>query len=213
MTGTAKPPTMWMSSSHHQRFEVGLFRPNQRTESAEEQPAAPVEADPPRPAPARKEAPTPTRKEAEQARRERLHPTLSPKEARARGRQSRMEQRETAMRAQEAQPGKVLMRDWVDSRRGITQYSMPALMFMLMVSLLVTSFGVLVTAILSYATWLVMALIVADLFRMWFGYKKLHAERLPREPLKGLLSYGINRSINLRRLRMPAPRVKPGDKI
>ena len=39
------------------------------------------------------------------------------------------------------------------------------------------------------------------------------AERLPGQPLKGMLGYMINRSINLRRLRLPAPRVKPGDEI
>ena len=192
---------------------MGLFRPYQRTESASEEPAAPVEAEPTRSGPVRKDAPTPTRKEAEQARMERLHPTLSPKQARAKDRQARAEQRDSQLRVQEAQPGRVLMRDWVDSRRGLAQFSMPLLMTMLMVSLLVTSFGTLLTAIMSYATWLVMALIGADLFAMWRGYKKLHAERLPKEPLKGLLSYGINRSINLRRLRLPKPRVKRGDQI
>ncbi|MCW5951610.1 MAG: DUF3043 domain-containing protein [Propionibacteriaceae bacterium] len=192
---------------------MGLFRPYQRTESASEEPAAPVEADPTRSGPPRKDAPTPTRKEAEQARRERLHPTLTPKQARAKERQARVEQRDSQMRVQEAQPGRVLMRDWVDSRRGLAQFSMPLLMLMLMLSLLVTSFGTLLTAIMSYATWLVMLLIVGDLFLMWRSYKRLHAERLPREPLKGLLSYGINRSINLRRLRLPKPRVKRGDRI
>ncbi len=192
---------------------MGLFRPYQRTGPASEEPAPPVEADLPHSGPVRKDAPTPTRKEAEQARRERLHPTLTPKQARAKERQGRNEQRDAQLRSQEAQPGRVLMRDWVDSRRGLAQFSMPLLMVMLMVSLLVTSFGTLLTAIMSYATWLVMALIGADLFRMWSGYKKLHAQRLPREPLKGLLSYGINRSINLRRLRMPKPRVNRGDQI
>jgi hypothetical protein len=48
---------------------------------------------------------------------------------------------------------------------------------------------------------------------MWTKYKKLHAARLPNVPLKGLLAYMLNRAINLRRLRMPAPRVKPGDEI
>ena len=117
------------------------------------------------------------------------------------------------MRTQEAQPGKVLMRDWVDSRPGLAQYSMPVLMSMLMVSLLVTGLGTAAVAIISYGTWAVMLMIVADLYFMWRGYKKLHAERLPREPLKGLLSYGLNRSINLRRLRVPKPRVNRGDPV
>lgn len=192
---------------------MALFRPYQRTESAADEPAAPEAADSGRPGPVAKDAPTPTRKQAEQARRERLKPTLSPKEARAKERQAKAVQRDSAMKTQEAQPGKVLMRDWVDSRRGLSQWSMPVLMVMLMLSLVVTGFGTLFTAIMSYATWVVMLLIALDLFRMWRGYKKLHAERLPREPLKGLVFYGINRSINLRRLRMPAARVKPGDSI
>lgn len=189
-----------------------MFRPYQRTEPTADESAA-AQAEPALAGPARKDAPTPTRKEAEQARRERLHPTLSPKQARARERQQRVEQRESSQRTMEAQPGKVLMRDWVDSRRGLAQFSMPVLMLMLMLSLLVTSFGTLLTAIMSYATWVVMAAIAFDLVVMWRGYKKLHAERLPKEPLKGLLSYGINRSINLRRLRLPKPRVKRGDQI
>ena len=190
-----------------------MFRPYQRTDSASEEPAAPVDAEPTRPGPARKDAPTPTRKEAEQARRERLHPTLTPKQARVRERQARVEQRDAQLRTQEAQPGRALMRDWVDSRRNLAQFSMPVLMLMLMISLLMTSYGTLLTAIVSYATWLVMALIGLDLFLMWRGYKTLHAQRLPREPLKGLLAYGLNRSINLRRLRMPKPRVKRGDPV
>lgn len=192
---------------------MGLFRPYQRNEPASEEPAASSEAEATRSGPVRKDAPTPTRKEAEQARRERLHPTLTPKQARAMERQAKAEQRDSQLRVQEAQPGRVLMRDWVDSRRSITQFSMPVLMVMLLLSLLVTSLGTLATAIMSYATWLVMLLIVTDLFWMWRRYKQLHAERLPREPLKGLFSYGINRSINLRRLRLPKPRVKPGDPI
>ena len=192
---------------------MGLFRPYKRTEPVAENPATPAEAASPPTGPVRKDAPTPTRKEAEQARRERVNPTLTAKQAKAKERQARYEQREAAMRTQEAQPGKVLMRDWVDSRPGLAQYSMPVLMSMLMVSLLVTGLGTAAVAIISYGTWAVMLMIVADLYFMWRGYKKLHAERLPREPLKGLLSYGINRSINLRRLRMPKPRVKRGDPI
>ena len=192
---------------------MGLFRPYKRTEPAVENPATPAEAASSPSGPIRKDAPTPTRREAEQARRERVNPTLTPKQAKAKERQARYDQREAAMRVQEAQPGKVLMRDWVDSRPGLAQYSMPVLMTMLMVSLLVTGLGTLAVAIISYGTWVVMLMILADLFFMWRGYKKLHAERLPREPLKGLLSYGINRSINLRRLRLPKPRVKRGDPI
>lgn len=190
---------------------MGFFRPYKRTEATAEETPVTVVSEAGKPA--RKDAPTPTRKEAEQARRDRLNPTLTPKQARIRERSAKNASREANMRVAEAQPGKVLMRDWVDSRRGIAPFSMPILMLMLMLSLLTTSFGTVLTAIMSYATWVVLVVIAVDLLRLWLGYKKLHAARLPREPLKGLLGYGINRSINLRRLRLPAPRVKPGDSI
>jgi len=190
---------------------VGLFRPYQRPEASAEPSPTPGATDPTRPS--GKDAPTPSRKDAERARRERLNPTLTPKEARARERAAKAAARDAGMKTAEAQPGKILMRDWVDSRRGVAPFSMPILMVMLMLSLLTTSLGTAVMAIISYATWAMLLLIVIDLFRMWQGYKKLHAKRLPHEPLKGLLPYGVNRSINLRRLRLPAPRVKPGDTI
>lgn len=189
---------------------MALFRPYQRTDSPAEESATPA-ADSAKPA--GKATPTPTRREAEQARRERLNPTLTPKQARAKERQARAAARDANLKAADSQPGKVLMRDWVDSRRGLAPFAMPILMVMLMLSLVTTSFGTVATAIMSYATWVVLILIGIDLGRIWLGYKKLHAARLPREPLKGLLAYGINRSINLRRLRLPAPRVKPGDEI
>lgn len=190
---------------------MALFRPYQRTEATAEEPATPAVTDSAKPA--GKDAPTPSRREAEQARRQRLNPTLTPKEARVRERQVKNAAREANMKAVESQPGKVLMRDWVDSRRGLAPFSMPLLMVMLMMSLVTTSLGTALTMVISYATWIVLVLIGIDLVRMWQGFKKLHTARLPREPLKGLLGYGVNRSINLRRLRLPAPRVKPGDAI
>jgi len=46
---------------------------------------------------------------------------------------------------------------------------------------------------------------------MWRGFKKVLAERLPRVSPKGLLMYGMNRMIQIRRFRMPSPRIKRGD--
>lgn len=190
---------------------VGLFSPYKRTEAETAEAPTTVTTDSGKPV--KKAVPTPTRREAEEARRQRVHPNLSPKQAKAKEREARMAQRENSMRAAENVPGRVLMRDWVDSRRGISGWAMPIIMGTLVLSLFATQFGALVTAIISYLTWAVLVVILGDLFVMWRGYKKLHAQRLPREPLKGLASYGVNRAINLRRLRMPAPRVKPGDTI
>ena len=58
-----------------------------------------------------------------------------------------------------------------------------------------------------------MLLVVFDIFLMWRGFKRLAAERLPNQPLKGLLYYGFNRALTLRRMRIPRPVVNRGDEI
>jgi hypothetical protein len=188
-----------------------LFKPYERAgEPAQQSPEPTPEV---APGPVKKQVPTPTRKQAEEARRQRLHPTPTKKEARTLDRQARNARRDEQMAKVEGQPGKVLLRDHIDSRKGISGWSMPILMFSLMASLFAASFGESMAAMATWFTWSVMALVIVDLIVMWRSYKRLHAERLPKEPLKGLLAYGINRSVNLRRLRMPAPRVKSGDTI
>jgi hypothetical protein len=39
------------------------------------------------------------------------------------------------------------------------------------------------------------------------------AERLPGESARGLTMYAVMRALQIRRFRVPTPRVKPGDKI
>ncbi len=190
---------------------MGLFRPSEHAEPAPGTAVPATASDPAKPA--KKQVPTPSRKAAEEARRQRLHPTLTKKEAKAQERHARSTLRDEQIKKTESQPGKVLIRDFIDSRKGIASFSMPVLMGSLVLSLLSTSLGTAVVAMTSYFTWFMMLLIAIDVFRMWLAYKKLHAQRLPNEPLKGLLAYGLNRAINLRRLRAPSPRVKPGDTI
>jgi hypothetical protein len=42
---------------------------------------------------------------------------------------------------------------------------------------------------------------------------KLVAQRLPGESTRGLTMYAVMRALQIRRWRMPAPRLKPGDKV
>ncbi|MCA0294253.1 MAG: DUF3043 domain-containing protein [Actinobacteria bacterium] len=192
---------------------MGLFRPYERSASDAAEPE-PTPASTENPAkPARKDAPTPSRREAEAARRERLNPTLSAKEMRVKERSAKNALRDEQFARTESAPGKVLMRDFVDSRKSISQWSMPILMVTLAVSLVISSLSTDAALAVTWFTYSLFILIAADLFMMWRKYKRLAAERLPKEPLKGLLGYMINRAINLRRLRLPAPRVKPGDTI
>ncbi len=73
----------------------------------------------------RKTAPTPTRREAEAARRARLNPQLSPKEARKRDRQAQYAARDKQFATVEASPARTLMRDHVDARFNPAEFAMP----------------------------------------------------------------------------------------
>ena len=158
----------------------------------------------------KKGRPTPSRKEAEDARRNRVTRTLTKKEARAETtRQNRVE-RAKSMSARESVPEKALMRDYVDSRFSIGEFLLPALVIILALTFLSTAVPriALISTIAMYAFIL---LVLFDCFLMWRGFKKVLAERLPKASPKGLLMYGMNRSIQIRRFRMPAARIKRGE--
>jgi hypothetical protein len=198
---------------------VGLLKPYER-DDAQAEPEVHDEQLPKGQSP-KKGAPTPKRNESEAERKARLNPVLTKKEVKAKERELRRVEQAKEWDKIENTPSRVLMRDWVDSRRGISSFAMPLIMVMLLFTLipsfltgmLPTETLIQVTQVVMYATWLVMLAIVVDLFFMWRGFKKIAADRIPDTPLKGLLSYGISRSINIRRWRQPAARVKPGDKI
>jgi hypothetical protein len=201
---------------HHSEVEVGLFTPYKRadepTGAEPERPATPESA-PAQPAQKKKAVPTPTRKEAEAARMERLHPTLSASEQRKRDRQARTASREDQFRKVEEQPGRALLRDFLDSRKGMAQWWMPVIMISLALALVAMYLSPDLALVSTFIPYVALAALAVHIFLLWGQYKKLHAERLPKEPTKGLLVYLINRIISLRRFRMPAPRVKPGDEI
>jgi hypothetical protein len=202
---------MWLTSFTTARYEVALFRPYDRSNSAKPEPKPAETVDHSKPV--KKEVPTPSRREAEAARRERLNPTLSAKEMRVKDRAAKNAMRDEQFARTENTPGKVLMRDFIDSRRSLAGYAMPILMVTLAFSLLFSAISTDAAYLVTWFTYGMFALIGIDIFSMWRKYRKLHAERLPNVPVKGLLAYMLNRAINLRRLRLPAPRVKPGDKI
>jgi hypothetical protein len=45
------------------------------------------------------------------------------------------------------------------------------------------------------------------------GVKKLAAQRFPGESTRGITRYAIMRMLQIRRFRMPAPRIGPGGKV
>jgi hypothetical protein len=158
---------------------------------------------------AKKDRPTPSRREAEAARRQRVNRTLTPKEARRLGSQQNREQRMRAENAREAAPEKALMRDFVDSRRSHGEFLLPSLVVILALSFLTVVYPTVsaVTTVLMYA--FILAVLV-DSYLMWRRFRKVLAQRMPGAPTRGLMLYGVNRAIQIRRFRLPAPRVKRG---
>ena len=185
---------------------VALFR-----RSSEQAEPTPEPAPSPEPAPGtKKDRPTPSRREAEAARRQRVNRTLTPKEARRLASQQNRAARMRTLTAREAAPEKALMRDYVDARFSVGEFLLPSLVVILAISFLAAVYPTIsaITTLLMYAFIL---LVLFDSWWLWRGFKRVLAERLPNAPTRGLMMYGVNRAIQIRRFRLPPPRLKRGD--
>ena len=165
--------------------------------------------------------PTPKRSEAERRRR---HPYSAPADRKAAGQQSRDRDRSARARRTEAMrrgenwalprkdqgPVRALARDYVDSKRSISEYYMFGVI-VLVVLLFVPALRK--SAVIDYAVLLLLAVIIAESVITGGRVIKLASQRFPGESTRGIRMYAAIRGTQLRRLRMPAPRVKPGDKI
>jgi hypothetical protein len=112
----------------------------------------------------------------------------------------------------EAAPEKVLLRDYVDSRFNLGEFLLPSLVVILALTFMGSALPrvAVITTLLMYA--FILAVFI-DTAIMWRGFKRLLAARYPKSSPKGLLMYGMNRGIQIRRFRMPPARVKRGQKI
>ncbi|MEU6643843.1 DUF3043 domain-containing protein [Saccharomonospora sp. NPDC046836] len=109
-------------------------------------------------------------------------------------------------------PVKAYVRDLVDSRRNVLGLFMP-LAILVFVSLLVP-----VPAIQQYATLVTTVLLIGMVVEGFLNGRriaKLVRQRFPNETVRGgsIGWYAFVRASQLRRLRMPKPRIKPGDPI
>jgi membrane protein implicated in regulation of membrane protease activity len=59
----------------------------------------------------------------------------------------------------------------------------------------------------------IIAIIVVDAILLRRSVFKVVRERLPKESTRGLGAYAIMRGLQLRRMRQPKPRLKPGDEF
>ena len=115
-----------------------------------------------------------------------------------------------ALNPRDRGPARALARDYVDSKRRVSEYYM-----YILVVLLVAVFVRNKTAqeFISPLVLVLIVIIVIDASLIRRGLRKLMAERLPNESAKGLTAYATMRALQIRRFRVPVPRVHPGDKI
>ncbi len=178
--------------------------------------------------------PTPKRREAEQRRRGPIAPpprTTREAMKRARGnkeerkalaakrREIRVTQRERMMAGDEKYlmprdrgPVKAYIRDAVDARRNLLGLFMP-LAILIFIALLVP-----VPQVQSLTTLLCLLMLVAMIIEgvlMGSRITRQVRAKFPKEPVRGLSVgwYAFIRASQLRKLRVPKPRVRPGDKI
>ena len=104
-------------------------------------------------------------------------------------------------------PVKRLARDYVDSRHTLGSNFMIVMLGVLVISMLPNVWAKLLG---FFAMPLMILVVVVEGFVITRGVKKLVAERLPDESTAGIGMYSAMRSMQIRRMRMPQARLKPG---
>jgi Protein of unknown function (DUF3043) len=195
-------------------------RPADEPEVVDEAPEETVVSDRAGQTPA-KGRPTPKRSEAERRRRQ---PYTAPSDKKAAYQQSRDRDRSARSRRMEAMkrgenwalprkdqgPVRGLARDYVDARRSISEYYMFGIL-VLVILLFVPALRK--SALLDYLVLVLLLVIVVESYFVGNRIIRLARQRFPGENTRGVRMYAAIRSTQIRRLRMPAPRVKIGDKV
>jgi Protein of unknown function (DUF3043) len=165
--------------------------------------------------------PTPKRSEAESRRRQ---PYTAPTDRKAAYRQSRERDRgkrasrvaamkrgeDWALPRKDQGPVRTLARDYVDSRLTASEFYLYGVI--LLVAVLFVP-GLRQNLIVDY---IILGILAVLLTEGWFVGRKVLAlarQRYPGESTRGLRFYAAMRGTQMRRMRMPAPRVKRGAKI
>lgn len=170
--------------------------------------------------PGGKGRPTPKRSEAEKRRRQPITAPATRKEAykkvrerqaveRAKARDGMAKGDEKHLLKRDRGPVRRLARDYVDSRRTVGSYLMYAMFAIVLLSLLPIPAARL---LVLFAPPLLLVVVFAEGFLLSRGIKRLAAERYPGEDAKGVGMYAAMRAMQIRRLRIPNPRVRLGEK-
>jgi hypothetical protein len=165
--------------------------------------------------------PTPTRKEAEAQRKQNLKVPSDPKAAKKAARARAAQEREVAraglmsgderyLPARDQGPVRAFIRDFIDGRWAAAELFLPLALVVLIVGFLP------VPNIQGYvsAAWLFLTLfIIVDTTLLMFRLSRQLTQRWPdKAERKGAIFYAVMRVLQLRRLRLPKPKVRPGGK-
>ncbi len=132
---------------------------------------------------------------------------------RRRSREGMMAGEEKYLLPKDRGPVRRLARDVVDSR-----YNLATVMFFGLFATLILSMGAFPVVIRSAANGLLIFMVLAAVVDAYLTVRKvrrLAAQRLPKETdgLRGLPFYVFMRAVSIRRLRIPKPQVRVGQKI
>ncbi|MFC9848283.1 DUF3043 domain-containing protein [Streptomyces sp. NPDC060223] len=197
-----------------------VFRSRAKEEKAPADKAGVTDSKQTRDPQAPKGRPTPKRSEAQTQRRSVANTPTTRKEASKRQREDRrsaMERQRAALAsgderylpARDKGPVRKFARDFVDSRFCIAEFFLPLAVVILVLSMV--RVGSLQN--IALLLWLVVILmIVVDSVGIAIRLKKQLAARYPDLPKKGAVAYALMRTLQMRRLRLPKPQVKRGER-
>ncbi|WP_046496494.1 DUF3043 domain-containing protein [Streptomyces odonnellii] len=197
-----------------------MFRSRSKEEKAPATQVTPDSSTQQRDPQAPKGRPTPKRSDAQSQRRRAATVPADRKTAMKRQRETRRadlaRQREALASGDERYlpvrdkgPVRRFVRDYVDARFCMAEFFLPLAVVILVLSMI----RVAQLQTVALLLWLVViVLIVVDSAGIWFRLRKELAERFPDTPKRGAVAYGLMRTLQMRRLRLPKPQVKRGER-
>jgi len=163
--------------------------------------------------------PTPKRSEAERARRynapgdrkEALRQSRTrDRSARTRKTEAMRRGEEWALPAKDKGPVRALARDLVDSRRRASEFYMYGLVVLLFLLFLHDK---VVQTVLPLLLIVMVLIMVVEGYFVGRRVTTLASERFPGQSTRGIKMYAAMRALQIRQLRFPKPRVKPGTTV
>lgn len=165
---------------------------------------------------------TPKRSESERGRR---HPVTAPTNRKEALKLTRARQREERLKASQALragdernlpvrdrgPVRRYVRDAVDGRRSVGEFFLPLAMAVLVLTTIGGAIDMRSLSNAGSAMWLTLVVLVTvDTIVLVVRLRRGVARTFPDTPTRGAVPYGVMRSLQIRRFRLPPPKVKPG---